>query len=101
MSGASQKIEEAGFLPKAGGITVWNGRIHQLNFSSFGYDRPALHVERDEFDHLLLKHSASQGTNVQEEVNVTGVAFSGNELEVCCWRRPNRLGFLEAILLMA
>ncbi len=76
LSGASKKIEEEGFLAKAGGITVWNGRIHQFNFSSFGYDRPALHVERDEFDHLLLKHSASQGAQVHEEVNVTGVDFS-------------------------
>lgn len=76
MSGASPKIEAEGYLDKAGGITVWNGRIHQFSFSTFGYNRPALHVERDEFDHLLLKHSASQGTAVHEEVSVTGVDFA-------------------------
>ena len=76
MSGATPKIEAAGFLPKAGGITVWNGRIHQFSFSAFGYDRPALHVERDVFDHELLKHAASQGAAVFEEVNVTGVDFA-------------------------
>lgn len=79
MSGATPKIEAANYLSKAGGITVWNGRIHQFSFHAFGYDRPALHVERDEFDHLLLKHSASQGTAVFEEVNVTGVDFSDDE----------------------
>ena len=79
MSGASAKIEAEGYLAKAGGITVWNGRIHQFAFSTFGYDRPALHVEREDFDHLLLKHAASQGTAVHEEVNVTGVDFSGDE----------------------
>ncbi|VAW32767.1 hypothetical protein MNBD_CHLOROFLEXI01-1191 [hydrothermal vent metagenome] len=31
MSGATPKIEEAGYLSKAGGITVWNGRIHQFS----------------------------------------------------------------------
>ena len=41
MSGATPKIEAAGYLPKAGEITVWNGRIHQFDFSSFGYDRSA------------------------------------------------------------
>ncbi|MBK8901264.1 MAG: tryptophan 7-halogenase [Anaerolineaceae bacterium] len=61
MSGVTSKVKEAGFLSKAGGIMVWNGRIHQFSFRTFGYDRPALHVERDEFDHILLKHSASCG----------------------------------------
>ncbi len=58
---------------------MWNGRIHQFNFSTFGYDRPALHVEREDFDHLLLKHSASQGTRVYEEVNVTSVDFANDK----------------------
>ncbi len=79
MSGATKKVEEAGYLSKAGGITVWNGRIHQFSFRAFGYDRPALHVERDHFDHLLLKHAVSQGANVFEEVSVTGVDFSDDE----------------------
>ena len=79
MSGATSKVETEGFLSKAGGITVWNGRIHQFSFHSFGYDRPALHVERDEFDHLLIKHAASEGASVYEEVNVTGVDFSDDE----------------------
>lgn len=76
LSGASKKIEEEGYLSKAGGITVWNGRIHSFSFRTFGYDRPALHVERDHFDHLLLKHAGSQGAQIHEEVNVTGVDFS-------------------------
>lgn len=79
MSGVTPKVEEAGFLSKAGGITVWNGRIHQFSFRTFGYNRPALHVERDEFDHILLKHAASCGAQVFEEINVTGVDFSNDK----------------------
>ncbi|WP_420630855.1 NAD(P)/FAD-dependent oxidoreductase [Candidatus Leptofilum sp.] len=75
-SGVTSKIEAADFLAKAGGITVWNGRIHQFSFSAFGYDRPALHVERDVFDDVLLRHAESEGATVFEEVSVKGVDFS-------------------------
>jgi flavin-dependent dehydrogenase len=74
--GVSGKLEQEGFLKKAGGITVWNGRIHQFSFESFGYTRPALHVERDVHDEILLRHSASQGAKVFEEVGVASVDFS-------------------------
>jgi flavin-dependent dehydrogenase len=75
-TGVTPKLEQEGFIAKAGGITVWEGRIHQFSFGSFGYDRPALHVERDRFDHILLQHAAESGTQVFEEVCVTSVDFS-------------------------
>lgn len=78
-TGITPKVEAANFLSKAGGITVWNGRIHQFSFSAFGYDRPALHVERDEFDDLLLRHAEEQGAVVFEEVSVMGVDFSDDK----------------------
>jgi flavin-dependent dehydrogenase len=70
MTGVSEKIEQEGFLAKAGSITVWNDKIHQILFSDFGYTRPGLHVERDIFDDILLKHAESCGVQVFNEVAV-------------------------------
>jgi len=73
--GISKQIEENGFLKKAGGITVWKGNIHQFSFEKFGYKRPALHVERDLFDHMLLRHADANGARVFEQTAVTKVEF--------------------------
>ncbi|MEE9344014.1 MAG: tryptophan 7-halogenase [Methylococcales bacterium] len=69
-TGVSAKIEQQGFVTKAGGITVWNGDIHRISFADFGFTRPALHVERDEFDELLLRHAQSCEAQVFETVVV-------------------------------
>lgn len=69
-TGVSSVIEEEGFVAKAGGITVWNGKISRIAFAEFGFSRPALHVERDVFDELLLKYAESQGVNVFQQVAV-------------------------------
>lgn len=69
-TGASPLIEKEGFLAKAGGIAVWNGKIHRIVFSEFGFTRPALHVERDIFDELLLNHAESVGARVFQQVTV-------------------------------
>lgn len=76
MTGVSEKIQQEGFLAKAGGITVWSDKIHQIKFSDFGYTRPGLHVERDIFDDILLKHAESSGAKVFNEVAVKNVDFS-------------------------
>lgn len=75
-TGVAPKIEAEGFLKKAGGITVWKGKIHQFSFERFGYERPALHVERDVHDNIMLRHAESCGAAVYEEVPVTSVDFS-------------------------
>ena len=69
-TGASPLIEREGFAAKAGGIVVWNGKISRIAFSEFGFTRPALHVERDVFDELLLKNAESQGAKVFQRVAV-------------------------------
>jgi flavin-dependent dehydrogenase len=71
--GISKQVEAKGFLKKAGGITVWNGNIHQFSFERFGYKRPALHVERDIFDEMFLRYAESCGARVIEEAPVTHV----------------------------
>jgi len=76
MTGVTEKIEQEGFLAKAGGITVWDEKIHQILFSDFGYTRPGLHVERDIFDDILLKHAADSGAFIANEVTVKKVNFS-------------------------
>ncbi|MEE9337330.1 MAG: NAD(P)/FAD-dependent oxidoreductase [Methylococcaceae bacterium] len=79
MTGVTEKIEQEGFLAKAGGITVWDDKIHQIMFSDFGYKRPGLHVERDIFDNILLKHAVSCGANIINQVAVKKVDFSNKE----------------------
>jgi len=69
LTGVSEKIEREGFITKAGGIIAWDGNIHQIAFSRFGYRRPALHVERDRFDTILLRHAESLGAQVYEQVS--------------------------------
>lgn len=69
---ADQLLNE-GFLQKAGGTVVWKGEIRQMAFKEFGYSRPALHVERDRFDYLLLQNSRSRGASVFENIMVSRV----------------------------
>lgn len=73
-----KKIEADGFIQKAGGTVIWNGIIRQMQFKDFGYKRPALHVERDRFDHILLEHAREQGTQVFEEVAVVQAHLPSN-----------------------
>lgn len=67
-TGVTPFIEQEGFVAKAGGITVWNGKISRIAFSEFGFNRPALHVERDVFDALLLKHAEKLGVSVFQQI---------------------------------
>jgi flavin-dependent dehydrogenase len=79
MLGVSEKIQQQGFLAKAGGITVWNDTIHQIMFSDFGYTRPGLHVERDLFDNILLEHADSCGARIFNEVVVKKIDFTDSQ----------------------
>ena len=73
------KIESENFIKKAGATVCWHGKIRQLQFKDFGYTRSGLHVERDCFDHLLLKHAKEEGANVFEEVSAKEVQLSDGE----------------------
>ena len=74
--GVSEKIEKEGFVKKAGGLSVWDGRIRQIGFSRYGFDRPGLHVERDVFDDLLLRHAWRNGAGIFTEVSVAKADFT-------------------------
>ena len=81
---ATDKIAAEGFIQKAGGTVVWNGIIRQMAFKDFGYSRPAFHVERDRFDHILLENAREQFAQVFEEVAVLEVDLddSGEQQKV-------------------
>lgn len=71
--GVTETIEKEGFVAKQGGTVVWDGKIRQLQFSSFGFTRPGLHVERDRLDFLLLDHARKTGARIFENVLVKRV----------------------------
>lgn len=66
--GAAEDIMNAGFIKKSGGTAIWRGNVRQMRLMDFGYSRPPLHVERGEFDHILLKAAARRGVRVFERV---------------------------------
>lgn len=75
-AGVSEQIKAEGFVEKAGGTVDWNGNINRISFKDFGYTRPALHVERDRFDFILLENARRQGVHVAEEITVLDADFS-------------------------
>ncbi len=71
--GATEAIQRDGFVVKGGGMGYWRGKMRRVKFADFGHTRPALHVERDRFDHILLQNSRSNGVSVFEETTVSRV----------------------------
>jgi halogenation protein CepH len=76
--GVTPAIEQAGFIRKPGGTFLWGADREAWSFY-FREDpggRPyAFHVVRSEFDHLLLRHCASLGTDVREGHRVKEVRY--------------------------
>lgn len=71
--GVTDAIDQCGFVRKAGGVVAWGDQITQISFKDFAYDRPGLHVERDEMDNVLLRHAQSRGVRVFEGYRATTV----------------------------
>jgi len=81
-------IEESGALPKVlasecwvqkfGGIFNWNDRgpkvafFDHANVLADGVYRWSMHVNRSEFDHLLLDHAAAEGVEVFQGASISG-----------------------------
>ncbi|MBA3342916.1 MAG: tryptophan 7-halogenase [Gemmatimonadaceae bacterium] len=80
--GAAEDIEKAGFIKKAGGTAIWRGVIRQMRLADFGFVRPSLHVERAEFDEILLRVAERRGVQAFEEVVVRQVHVEGSEKSV-------------------
>ena len=69
----SDRIMDAGFVAKCGGATFWNGKFKKMSFADFGYKRPGMHVERAEFDDILLKRAEELGASVFFNTKVTKI----------------------------
>jgi len=80
--GASDAIEKAGFIQKSGGSVFWEEELKIMSFAPYGYKKPGLHVERDEFDYILLSRSKALGANVFEETQVDSVDTFEHESNV-------------------
>ncbi len=81
-AGATDDIRRAGFIVKSGGTAVWRGVIRQTALRDFGFSEPSLHVERDEFDEILLRVAQRHGVNAFEEVAAREVGLSGDDKTV-------------------
>ena len=90
-AGCSDKIIADGFVQKEGGTVIWSGKISGVAFKNFGFSRPALHVERDRFDFILLENAKDKGVKVFEEVGVTQVNFANPEQPVAHYRSETGL----------
>lgn len=86
MAGVTEEIAAEGFIQKSGGTTIWNGLIRQMSFASFGYPRPALHVERDRFDQILLEHARRNEARIFERVAVLRIDFGDGTRPVVEYR---------------
>jgi len=87
--GVGDAIRAEGFVRKSGGTLVWHNVIRQLAFRDFGYTEPALHVERDRFDQILLEHARHSGVQIFEEVSVSSVDLDGGERPRVMYRTPD------------
>ena len=90
-AGCSDKIMAEGFIKKDGGTVIWDGKISGVAFKNFGFSRPALHVERDRFDFILLENAREKGVKVFEEVGVTQVNFADPDQPVVHYRAGSNL----------
>src|ERR1043166_7593917 len=93
LAGAREDIEKAGFIKKSGGTAIWRGTIRQMKMVDFGFRDPSLHVERDEFDEILLRVAERRGVQVFEEVGVQQINFdNGNKTVIYNDRRAGEQG---------
>jgi flavin-dependent dehydrogenase len=76
--GVTDQIDACRFVRKAGGVVAWGDQITQISFKDFAYDRPGLHVERDEMDNVLLRHAQSRGVRVFEGYRAGTVITDAN-----------------------
>lgn len=81
--GVADAIREEQFVKKMGGIIAWNDSLHQISFSEFGITGGSgLHVERDRFDEILLRHAETEGVRVFEKVAAQDVDIDDDGVTV-------------------
>jgi flavin-dependent dehydrogenase len=89
LTGAIGKVDEAGFPTKRGALLRWGGEDDwTVDWRElFGEDARSWHVDRDEFDHILLTNAVTQGAEVVQEATVKKVIFNGDTPTAVQWIR--------------
>jgi flavin-dependent dehydrogenase len=81
--GLTETLKEQKFVLKYGAQFVSNDGLVERAFDFFqgglGAETYAYEVERETFDHLLLKHAAKQGAEVREGTNVLEVETAADK----------------------
>ncbi|MCW3836910.1 NAD(P)/FAD-dependent oxidoreductase [Sphingomonas canadensis] len=72
-AGVTDRLVAERFIAKAGAFADWEGERRHMAFRNYGFSRPALHVERDVFDHILFNHAVGNGAQAFEDCTVQDV----------------------------
>ncbi len=96
LSGALDKVEDFGFPIKRGALLQWGAEEDwTVDWQElFGAEASSWHVDRADFDDILLTNAAKQGAEVIQEATVKKVEFDGDRPVRIQWVRnsePDRL----------
>ena len=86
LTGAADRLSQAGFTRKLGGTFRWGARQEPWTFSfsvsptMVGATSFAYQVERSKFDQILLDNARSQGAEVREQCAVSDVMRDGERI---------------------
>ena len=89
MLGATERMEQEGFVIKAGGIVKWGDSIRRTRFRDFGHKRPAIHADREIFDKIILDAARDCGVQVFENHTALTVDLEG-DLKTVTYRPLDR-----------
>ena len=86
--GARELLDQQGFQRKPGAYLEWKGEQWTLDFGELrGNYQHSYQVPRAEFDHMLLKHAATQGVQVFEGTSVRQLEFDGERPIAAQWEQ--------------
>jgi flavin-dependent dehydrogenase len=95
LSGVSPKLRAESFMQKGGAAVCWGGSWRRVSFGAAGFTVPALHVERDRFDDILLCHARDSGVQVIEAAQAVDFDCCKNASTVS-YRTPEGLHTINA-----
>ncbi|KAB7847848.1 tryptophan 7-halogenase [Streptomyces mobaraensis NBRC 13819 = DSM 40847] len=88
--GALDEVDSRGYTVKNGVLLRWGKEDWAIDWPKiFGPDVRSWQVDRDDFDHVLLKNAVKQGADVTEGVTVKRVLFDGDRAVGAEWTDPD------------
>jgi flavin-dependent dehydrogenase len=89
LSGALPEVESFGFPVKRGALLRWGGEEDwTIDWAElFGPDVSSWQVDREDFDHILLRNASRQGGEVIEGASARRVIFDGERAVALEWSR--------------